>query len=279
MARSLRLAFLGLMALAALAACAGAQGEGRRDVSLDIPSIGPTAAPVADAGPAVVLRRRAARVGDRYRVTVRATSREQASWGFEERTTYDTAYDVEVLATEGSLASRLRVHYDHNVRSSRGVDTHTPVGGNTYLVDATQKLRVLDGGDIGASLAEAQLLADMFPDLGAPGSVESALRDGPVHLGERQDGLARAVARLVHPRAVTLESGSAVLSSIEKDRILFTLDVVLAWTSGSRAPLKGTVALRPDGRLARVVLDGAFEDGDGGARGQLTYERELVYAE
>lgn len=269
------------LVVVALAACAGAQPALRREDALDIPTLAAPASSRApeDAGPSVTIRRRPARAGDRWRVTVKADSREQTSWGFEEHATYDTAYDVEVLAIEGAAPSRLRVHYDHNVRTSRGQETRTPVDGQTYLVEAAQKLRVVDGGELATRPDEAQLVSDMFPDLGAPGSVESSLREGALRVGDRQDGLARAVARLVHPRAVTLESGSATVARLEGDRLELALDMVLVWQMGSRAALKGKALVRSDGLLLRVALEGAFEDEDAAPRGHMTYVRELTYGE
>ena len=150
-------------------------------------------------------------VGARWGVSVEARSALADPQGGTQVSEYISSYTVEVLATNGPAPSRVRLAFDKNVQRYQGIDKATAVEGKSYVVvDAPPHVRDDAGG--AASEDEAQRVLDMFPDLGTRTQIDQVLPDAAMEIGDSRNELAGAVLRVIHPRAWTLNAGTAVLA-------------------------------------------------------------------
>jgi hypothetical protein len=212
-------------------------------------------------------------VGGAWRVRVEATSRSEA-----QVSTYESEYTVEVLAVDGPAPSRARLRFLRNAHGFQGAETPTVIDGKEYVVDARAP-HVRDAANDPAPEGEAQRVLDVFPDLGTRSRVDEVLPDGPMRVGERRDELAAAVLRVIHPRAWTLNAGSATLARVEREACVFALSLDASSDSGMRMRVSGEARVRlADARLEDLSLDGTYEVAKAGAEtsGSFSLRRRIT---
>lgn len=246
----------------AVLACAalGCPGPGPAvpptEVALEVPRLDAAAAEPAPAG--VRFRRVPAAPGARSLVTTRAESRSEDPGGGEQISTYVSEVEVEVLEVEGGAPSRVALSFRTNTLGYQGEDKPTTIHGKRYVLDRAAPF-VRDAQGQAVSEEEAQRVLDVFPDLGTRARVDEVLPDAPMQLGERHDELARALLRVVHPRAWTLEKGTATLSRADAERAVFSVTLAASSERGIRVDVSGEAEVRlRDSALVHLVLTGSY---------------------
>ncbi len=211
-------------------------------------------------------------VGARWKVQVTAKSVSADPQGGMQLSEYASSYLVEVLGTNGPAPSRVRLSFERNVQRYQGVDKPTAIDGRTYVLDAdtppdgSGRWAVRDAAGGQASEEEAERVRDVFPDLGTRTQVDQILPDAAMALGESRDDLAGAILRVIHPRAWTLNHGSAVLARTEADDAVFAITIDATGSNGLRMVVNGEARVRiRDARLVHVSLDGSYDQTKGGS--------------
>lgn len=182
-----------------------------------------------------------------------------------ETSSYESDYEVEVLAVDGPAPARVKITFTRNVVSERHHVAATIIDGKTYLVSITAPF-VLDAATNAAPTAEEiQRVTDVLPDLGTRTQIDQVLPDSAMHLGEHRDGIAAAITRILHPRFWSLDRGSATLARVEEGAAVF--DVVVEATSSAskmKIAVKGPARVRlRDARLDGFDLKGTFTRSNG----------------
>ena len=188
---------------------------------------------------------------------------------------YVSRYRVEVLATNGPAPTRVSLAFEQNIQRHRGIDRPTSVHGKTYIVDvAPPHVRRVTG--VVPAEEEAQRVLDVLPDLGTRTQIDQVLPETSMAIGDERNELAAAILRIIHPRAWTLEKGSAELTETDDDDALFSITIEATSMSGFRMNVRGEARIRMrETRLVSVELDGGFELKDGGDSGTFSYEWHL----
>jgi hypothetical protein len=240
---------------------------------LDIPSLGSVD---AGAGGARFVRE-PERVGARWRVAVRAATHEQDRPDGQD-TRYESDLDVETLAVSGLATTEVRVRVLRNAYVYSGVEKPNPIAGKSYVVGISEPF-VRDGTGGAAAPSEAERLLDIFPDLGTRTRLDEALPDGTLAIGERRDEVARAVLRIIHPRAWQDDAASATLARVENGDAVFDVELSAHDTGGSAQnfDVRGVVRVRLRGtKLVAITLEGTYANVAGGkSEGTFTYERRI----
>ena len=216
-------------------------------------------------------------VGARWGVSVEARSALADPQGGTQLSEYLSSYTVEILATNGPAPSRVRLAFERNVQRYQGIDKATAVDGKSYVVvDVPPHVRDDAGG--AAPEDEAQRVLDMFPDLGTRTQIDQVLPDAAMEIGDSRNELAAAVLRVIHPRAWTLNAGTAVLARTDGEEAVFTIAIDATGTSGLRMDVTGEARVRlRDARLSRISLDGTYVHVNGSASepGTFTLRRTV----
>jgi hypothetical protein len=222
------------------------------------------------------------RTGDAWSVSVRASSRShdpQDPQATEQVSTYESDVRVEVLAVDGPAPSRVRLRFARNVQTYQGQPTPTVLDGKEYVIDARAP-HVRDASGKAAPEPETQRVLDVFPDLGTRTRIDEVLPDVAMKMGERRDELAAAVLRVIHPRAWTLESGTALLAEMEGGHARFAVTVDARSSSGLRVFLTGDAHVRlSDSQLSELTLEGRYEQTTPGSNdppGRFTLTRRIT---
>lgn len=244
--------------------------------TLEVPRI--DGGSVAPASGGVRFGRVPAVVGTRWKVLVTAKSASADPQGGMQLSEYVSAYDVEVLATDGPAPSRVRVAFERNVQRYQGADKPTAIDGKTYDIDArtshdsSGRWTVRDGSGAAASEEEAERVRDVFPDLGTRTQVDQILPDTGMAIGDARNELAGAILRVIHPRAWTLNEGTAVLARTDGDDAVFAVVIDGTGSNGLRIVVKGEARVRlRDARLVQLVLDGTYDHATGSASDPGTF--------
>lgn len=280
-------AALGLALAACLIGC-GHEPEtpaAKVEAPLEVPRLdGGAGASSGDEPGAGVIRfgRESAKAGDRAHLHVRAVSEWEG-----QTSSYESELLTEVLAVEtgggGAWPSRVKVEFRKNEHFDNASVQPTSVAGHTYLVD-TNPAQVLDARTQAAPSAdEIMRVTDVLPDLGMRTQIDQMLPDTAMRIGERRDDIARAIARILHPRVWSVDQGTAALvradrktgTEREGDAVFHvTLDATSSATS-MRISLKGEARVRlRDARLQEFVLSGDFVRANG-EKGTLHVERHV----
>lgn len=181
---------------------------------------------------------------------------------------YVSEYSVEILATNGKAPSRIAVSFHVNrYRYQQQSTKPTVIDGRDYIVDvAAPHVRDRLGG--AAPEEEAQRVLDIFPELGTRTEVDQLLPDVEMAIGESRDEIAGGILRVIHPRAWTLETGTAVLARIRpgrsgvEDEAVFALTLDATGQTGVKMTVKGEAGVRlKDARLTSIALDGTYVQG------------------
>ncbi len=225
------------------------------ETSLEIPRLAPDAGQVRGADARFV--REPARPGATMHVSVRAASRAPDPSGGEQLSEYESELDATVLEVAAGAPTRMRVAFARNVNLYQGMSTPTPIDGRTYVASAREPYVTDENGGVPAS-AEVERVLDVFPDLGTRTRLEEALPDGPLAIGDRRDDIARAVLRIIHPRAWTFDDGAATLARIEGGEAIYDVRIA-AHSVQSKIETAGElrVRMRPAG-LASIALHGTY---------------------
>lgn len=201
-----------------------------------------------------------ATVGAAWKVEVSAVSRSADAASGEQLSTYESDVRVDVLAVDGPAPSRVRLRFERNVHTYQEKATPTVIHGKTYVVDAKPP-HVRDLNDAPVSEEESQRVLDVFPDLGTRARIDEVMPDDPMKVGDRHDELAAAVLRVLHPRAWSMNRGTATLARAEDGHGVFSIVLDASSTSGLRMQVSGEVRVRlRDARLSEVSLDGSYRD-------------------
>ena len=254
-----------LVAAALFGACAPSTSPPAVEPVLDIPRLdGGSAAPTAPAG--VRFGRVPPAVGARWKVTVSARSASADPQGGLQRSEYVSSYIVEVLGTNGPAPSRVRLVFEKNVQRLQGRENPTAIDGKTYVVDATPAsdgaggFAVRDGSGAPVTEEEQQRVLDVVPDLGTRTQVDQILPDSAMTIGDARDELAGAILRVIHPRAWTLNKGTAVLARTQAEDAVFALTIDATGSNGIRMVVSGEAKIRlRDARLVEIALDGTYD--------------------
>jgi hypothetical protein len=228
----------------------------------------------------VVFGRLPPRVGARWAVTVDASSElwvagpsqahgqahGQAQGPDLQVSEYSSAFTLEILEVNGPALTKVRVDFERNVQRFQHVDQPTPLEGKSYIVeeaapyvrDASSGARAAGSGTVTAD--EVRRVLDIAPELGTRSGIEQALPDEAMAFGDARPGLAEAILRVVHPRAWTLNSGSAVLVSRNGGAAVFAVSLDATSQSGIRMDVRGSATLHlHDATLESLTLDGTFD--------------------
>jgi len=256
--------------------------------SIEIPPLASASGAAAPRRSGVRFGHPPAAVGSRTRTTLLARSRSSHGSG-EQIVEYASEYVTEVLAVEGPAASRLRVRFlrnGHRHEGSLGSSGPTALEGNTYLIDKVGPTVSDPSGQV-APPEQAQLVLDMFPDIGTRARTDEVLPDEAMGIGDRRDELAAAILRMAHPRRWTLLSGSAVLARREGDEAVFQVQLDAESESHLRMTVAGDARVRiADAHLSLVALAGTFAPAspsaldagapDGSETNRFTFEKRIV---
>ncbi|MDB4934791.1 MAG: hypothetical protein JWP87_1763 [Labilithrix sp.] len=192
--------------------------------------------------------------GAAWDVSVRARSHSE-----DQESTYESDYRVEVLAVDGPAPSRVRLHFTRNVHVYQGQEKATVIDGREYVVDARAP-HVRDANGNAAPEPETERVLDVFPDLGTRARIDEVLPDAAMKVGDRRDELAAAILRVIHPRAWTLGSGTALLADAGRDHARFAVTLDATSSSGLHMLLTGDANVRlRDSRLEELTLEGRYE--------------------
>jgi hypothetical protein len=243
--------------LVAVAACAPARGASPAVApALEVPPLQPAE---ASRGGGIRFGRIAPVAGARFRVAVEAASSEDADSEAE----YVSTYVAETLAVEGPATTRVRVVFEKNAERHQGVEAPTVIDGKSYIVEAAPPyVEAADGGAVPD--AERDRVLDVFPDLGTRTRIDQILPDGAMEIGEERPELAGAILHTIHPRAWSLDRGSAVLARVDGDAAVFAVRIAARSRAGLRIDVEGEVRIRlRDTRLVAIDLDGKYGHGPG----------------
>lgn len=232
-----------------------------RDATLDVPPLatGPGSGGRNPVG-GIVFGHPPAAVGTAWNVEVWAVSRAPDPGGGTQISTYDSVYRVEVLGVDGPAPARVRLHFDKNVHTYQEQPTPTVIDGKEYIVDAKAP-HVRDTADRPAPEEEAQRVLDVFPDLGTRARVDEVMPDDAMNVGDRRDELASAILRVMHPRAWTMNEGSATLVRSENGHAVFTVKIEASSNTGLRLVVAGEARVRlKDARLSELALEGTYRE-------------------
>jgi hypothetical protein len=244
---------------------------------LEIPPIGRAAGAVASPSltKSVVFGRVPPRVGARWGVTVEASSEltvddPSGAHGPDLQVSeYSSAFTVQILAVNGPASTKVRIDFERNVQRFQHVDTPTPLEGKSYIVEeAPPYVREALPGAGTVTAEEIRRVLDIAPELGTRSGVEQALPDEAMTVGEPRPGLAEAILRVIHPRAWTMNAGSASLASRNGDAAVFAVSLHATSQSGVRMVVHGFATIRvQDATLESLAFDGTF---DGALAGPTT---------
>ncbi|HEY8077806.1 MAG TPA: hypothetical protein VIF62_26955 [Labilithrix sp.] len=236
--------------------------------SLEIPRLPRDPGQIQGAGARFV--HEPARSGSSFHVSVHAASHVPDPSGGEQESEYESELDGAVLEVEAGAPARVRVRFERNANLYQGILTPTPIDGRTYVASVRDPHVTDDSGGV-PTPAEVERVLDVFPDLGTRSKLEESLPDGPIVVGERRDDLARAVLRILHPRAWTFDDGAATLARIDGGEAVFDVRID-AHSAQSTILTVGEVRvrLRPAG-LASIVLRGTYPP-----NGKLEYRRVVT---
>jgi hypothetical protein len=240
------------------------------EATLEIPRVAAVDAAVDPARAAGVrFGRESARVGERTRVSVHASSTAN-----ETTSTYESDFATEVLAVEGPAPSRVRIHFDKNTTFDNITTTPTVLDGKTYIVDVKLPFVTWEQTGVRATDEEVTRVLDVLPDLGTRSQIDQVLPDGEMQVGEHRDGIATAIARILHPRVWTVNEGTAVLGAATPIAVMFDVHLVATSSvSGMKFDVKGKAQVRlSDARLLGFNLSGTFQRPDG-EHGQFDIQR------
>src|SRR5690606_22743505 len=148
------------------------------------------------------------------------------------------------LEVAGPAPARLRVVFERNVESYQNADRPTVIDGNAYIVDtsATPVRDAASGSP--ASQEETDRVLDSFPDLGTRTRIDQVLPDGAMEVGEARHDLAAAILAVMHPRAWTLDRGTAVLERVEGADAVFAITIDATSRRGITLAVKGAARIR-----------------------------------
>lgn len=277
---ALLVTFAALAALAAVLFQTGCPREPEKPAAEVAPLVIPQASIVAspsagDAVDGVRFGREGAKVGDRSHQHVFAKSTWSDDAGME-TASYESEFVLEVVAVEGPAPSRVRIEFRKNENFDNVSHQATPIDGHTYLVDVHAP-HVLDARtNAPPSEDEIARVSDVLPDLGTRAQIDQVLPDGVMKPGEHRDDIARAIARILHPRIWSMDKGTAVLARSEQGSAIF--QVTLAATSsatGMKIDVKGDAHVRlRDARLEGFALAGEFVRANG-EKGEFTVSRKI----
>ena len=205
-----------------------------------------------------------ATVGTTWTVEQRASSRSpDPGGGGEQRSLYESTFRVEVLQVDGPVPSLVRLVILRNVRTFQDQVTPNAIDGRSFVIDAlSMKVRSEAGGDV--STLDREQLVDLVPELGRRSLVEQSLPDAPLPIGGRDDDLARALLRVLHPRSWNFRGGSASLVRIDAGHGVFRVAIEGQADgldgNGLRLDVHGEARIRlADSRLTYFELDGRYE--------------------
>jgi hypothetical protein len=227
---------------------------------------------------AVRFGRESAKLGARSHQHVLARS----VWN-DQNASYESEFVIEVLAVEGGSShsagawpSRVKIEFRKNESFDNVSRQATSIDGHTYLVDVHPP-HVLDAATNAVpSEDEIARVTDVLPDLGTRAQIDQILPDTAMHVGEHRDDIAKAIARILHPRIWNLDQGSAVLVRAEAGEAVF--HVVLDATSSAtkmKIAIEGDARVRlRDARLEGFSLKGEFVRPNG-EKGELQDERTV----
>lgn len=233
----------------------------RREIGLEVPPLAPAAGSGGrtSAG-GVVFGHPPAVVGAAWTVEVSAVSQAPDPGGGTQLSTYESDYRVEVLAVEGPAPSRVRLRFERNVHTYQEKATPSVLDGKQYIIDAKPP-HVRDAADNAAPEEETQRVLDVFPDLGTRSRVDEVMPDDAMNVGDRRDELASAILRVLHPRAWTMNEGTASLVRTESGHGVFAVKLDASSTSGLRLVVSGEARVRlRDARLSELALDGTYRE-------------------
>jgi hypothetical protein len=228
----------------------------RDGVSLEVPRLdaGATAAEPADPNE-VRFGRENAKVGDLSRQHVLARSH----WN-DETASYESEFVTEVLAVEGPAPSRVKIEFRKNENFDNVSRQATPIDGHTYVVDVHEPHVVEAATKAPPSADEIARVMDVLPDLGTRAQIDQVLPDGAMRIGEHRDDIAKAIARILHPRIWSVDKASAALARTENGEAVFQITLeATSSASGMKIGVKGDARVRlRDARLQGFVLNGEF---------------------
>ena len=213
-------------------------------------------------------------VDARSELEVIASSRGSGGGSELQVSEYLSQFRVDVLAMDAQAPTKLRVEFGKNLQRYQGSDLPSVVAGRAYVVDDHPPYVRADNG-APVTPEEIQRVLDVVPDLGARPGVEQALPGSPMTIGQPRPEIATAILRLVHPRAWTLERGSAVLARADSDEAVFHVTIEATSPSNLRMHVAGDAHVRRrDAWLSAVELDGTFQSAEAGAQpGTFRYRR------
>jgi hypothetical protein len=248
------------MIAGALAACAEAPVRpAAPDPGFVVPPLG-AGGSAKLAGTGVLFRRVPPERGARWSVAVNATSAFDLSDGRiteHQSSEYVSEFTVEILDATPVAVTRAKLVFSRNAQRYQGAERPTP---KVYVVETTAPY-VRDGNGAEAPPEEAERVLDAFPDLGTRTQIDQVLPDRAMVIGEEWHDLASAVLRVLHPRAWTLNRGTAVLVRADAETATFAITLDATSHGDLRIDIKGeaTVRLR-DVRLVSITLDGSYEN-------------------
>jgi hypothetical protein len=131
---------------------------------------------------------------------------------------------------------------------------------------------VRDASGATPSAEESERVLDVLPDIGTRTQVDQVLPDAAMAIGEARHELAGAVLRVIHPRAWTLNEGTAVLARTDGEDAVFTLGIDATGSNGLRMVVKGEAKVRlRDAHLTQIALDGSYDLAKGSASDPGTF--------
>ncbi len=273
--RSVRIGALALV----LSACSPRGGSSPIvEVPLDVPRLDAGSSTTHASAAGVRFGRVVPAPSTRWHVDVSAKSASADAPGGTQLSEYVSSYIVEVLATNGAAPSRVRLVFEKNVQQYQGIDKATAIDGKTYVVDASTsdgasgRWAVRDARGAVPSEEEIERVLDVVPDLGTRTQVDQILPDAAMAIGDARDELAGAILRVIHPRAWTLNKGTAVLARTEADDAVFTIAIDATGTNGVRMVVSGEARVRlRDARLVQMAFDGTYDRVGGSAADPGTF--------
>lgn len=188
---------------------------------------------------------------------------------------YVSAYEVEVLAVEGPVPSRVRLSFSQNAQLYQGIPKASVLDQKRFIVDTrAPNVRSADAPEQAASEEETERVLDAFPDLGTRTQIDQVLPEGAMDLGEERPELAQAILHVIHPRAWSLSKGAAHLDRTEGGMAVFRVTVEASARNGVRTSVHGEAKVRlKDSRLLNLSLNGTYEVVGDGDVGTFSYSR------
>ncbi len=250
----------------ALTACASsaASPAPRSAPELVIPRLARDAGAPEASGEGARFAHPPALVGMTWTVEQKASSRSpDPRGGGEQRSLYESTFRVEVLQVDGLVPSLVRLVILRNVRTFQDQIAPNAIDGRAFVIDAlTMKVQSESGAEVGT--LDREQLVDLVPELGRRSLVEQALPDAPLPIGGRDDDLARALLRVLHPRSWSFRNGAAALLRVEAGHGVFRVEIEAGADgpdgNGLRLDVHGEARIRlADSRLTYFALDGRYE--------------------